>query len=247
MTTLFIADLHLSESRPDISAAFERFVDQQAPNIDRLYVLGDLFEAWIGDDNHNHFIAHIKSLFQRLKIAGVELFFIHGNRDFLIGQRFAQETGMTLLAEHTVIELYNKRYLIMHGDTLCTDDIDYQKFRKLSRRKWWQRLMLSLPLSWRKRIAINARKKSQQQNGQKSEAIMDVNQHAVEAQMRQHQVTQLIHGHTHRPATHHFTLDGAPATRWVLGDWYEQCSWMVISPTEQSLHFEPLQANRCET
>ena len=240
MATLFIADLHLSESRPDILAAFERFIERQIRGIDALYVLGDLFEAWIGDDDQSVFNQQVKALFQRVAMQRVPMYFIHGNRDFLIGQRFANETGMQLLPEQQVIELYGTPTLIMHGDTLCTDDEAYQKFRKRSRSLWWQRMILSLPLIWRRKIAKNARQRSMQANQYKSEAIMDVNQLAVERAMRDTGVQRLIHGHTHRPAIHEFSLADKAAQRIVLGDWYEQGSWLVVTPDAVRLENTPL-------
>lgn len=226
--TLFIADLHLSADRPDISEAFLRFMANDAPKADALYVLGDLFEAWIGDDDHNPFTAQVKQAFHTLTRGGVPCFFIHGNRDFLLGKRFAAETGITLLPEQQVIHLYGQRTLIMHGDSLCTRDLEYMAFRKKSRGWWWPRLMLMLPLAMRRKIAENGRRKSRQNYQHKPQEIMDVTPAEVLRVMREQGVDTLIHGHTHRPAIHHFEMNGKAAKRVVLGDWYSQASVLVV-------------------
>ena len=238
--TLFIADLHLSEDRPDITQAFVRFMRQQAAKAQALYVLGDLFEAWIGDDDQSPFNQEVKLTFRQLVDSGVPVFFIHGNRDFLIGRRFARETGITLLPEQQVIELNGNKVLIMHGDSLCTRDEVFMAFRKKSRGWWWPRLMLSMPLWYRRRVARNARAKSKQHNANKPEYIMDVTPSEVERVMRDAGVTTLIHGHTHRPATHQFMLDGKNATRIVLGDWYSQSSCLTADSAGFSLTDAPL-------
>ncbi|GAA0352623.1 UDP-2,3-diacylglucosamine diphosphatase [Bowmanella denitrificans] len=238
--TLFIADLHLSEDRPDITQAFLRFMQQQAPQAKALYVLGDLFEAWIGDDDQSSFNQQIKAAFRKLTEDGVPVFFIHGNRDFLIGKSFARETGMTLLPELQVIDLHGQKALIMHGDSLCTRDEVFMAFRKKSRGWWWPRLMLAMPLWYRRRVARNARAKSKQHNANKPEYIMDVTPSEVERVMLENGVTLLIHGHTHRPDIHHFRLNNQPAKRIVLGDWYEQGSYLLASDNELTLHHTKL-------
>lgn len=233
--TLFIADLHLSEERSDISELFFHFLQTTARNAQALYILGDLFEVWIGDDNNDAFSDRVAHEIHQLSRLGVPVYFIHGNRDFLLGKKYAKKAGMILLPEHQVIDLYGQRALIMHGDTLCTLDSDYQKFRRKSRKKWWQLMMLSLPLFIRRHIANRARQQSKILNEGKSMTIMDVTQSEVESQMREMGVDLLIHGHTHRPSTHQFKLGDRDAQRIVLGDWYTQGSILVATPQQISL------------
>lgn len=223
--TLFIADLHLCQEEPAITAGFLHFLQREAPHCDALYILGDLFEAWIGDDDPNPLHQKIANALRALP---VPVYFIHGNRDFLIGQRFARDSGMTLLPEEQVLELYGHRLLIMHGDTLCTDDQGYQRFRAKVHQRWIQTLFLALPLFIRKRIATRMRADSKQANQHKSLTIMDVNQQAVEAAMQRQQVRLLIHGHTHRPAIHALTLQGKAAERAVLGAWHSEGSMIQL-------------------
>ncbi|MBC3766746.1 UDP-2,3-diacylglucosamine diphosphatase [Neptunicella marina] len=240
MKTLFIADLHLTESRPDITRAFLDFVQTQAIQCDALYVLGDLFEVWIGDDDNSPLNQQVKSAFKQLHQQNIPVYFIHGNRDFLVGKRFARETGVTLLPEQQVIDLYGTPVLIMHGDSLCTLDTDYQAFRQRSRSWWWKTAILSLPLFIRRKIGDNARQKSQQANQYKSSDIMDVTPSEVTQQMKQAGVNTLIHGHTHRPNVHQFSLNDQSARRIVLGDWFEQNSVLEVTPTSMQLHSSPL-------
>ena len=238
--TYFIADLHLSQSRPDITHCLMDFLDHQLADADALYVLGDLFEYWLGDDHITPLSGQIEQAFRSLAERQIPVFFIHGNRDFLIRQAFANRAGITILPEQTVIDLHGTPTLIMHGDELCTRDLGYQKFRKKARGWWWPRLILSLPLFVRKKIAERGRKKSQQRQHQLSEEIMDVTPDEVTKTMARHQVKQLIHGHTHRPAIHKLEVDHQPAKRVVLGDWYEQGSVCVVDesgPKLQQLHF----------
>ena len=229
MTTLFIADLHLSEQEPAITAGFLRFLAGEARRADALYILGDLFEAWIGDDDPQPLHAEIAAALKGLSASGVPCYFIHGNRDFLLGRRFARASGMTLLPEEQVLDLYGRRVLIMHGDTLCTDDEGYQRFRKKVRNPLIQKIFLALPLRLRLKIAGKMRADSQQANQQKSLAIMDVNPQAVTAAMQRHQVRWLIHGHTHRPAIHTLALLGGDAHRAVLGAWHQEGSMVAVN------------------
>jgi len=233
--TYFIADLHLAENRPDITACFLSFLENDAVHAEKLYVLGDLFEYWLGDDDDSPFVAQVANAFQALSTTGTEIYFIHGNRDFLIGKRFAKKAGITLLPEVTKITLYQQEYLILHGDTLCTLDVDYQQFRRKSRTWWWQAIIKSLPLFVRKKIANNYRQQSAQSKQMKSLDIMDVTPEEVIKVMSDYQVTQMIHGHTHRPNIHSLEVNQQPATRIVLGDWYEQGSWLAITPAEFKL------------
>ncbi|AKC32217.1 UDP-2,3-diacylglucosamine diphosphatase [Candidatus Pantoea carbekii] len=219
--TLFIADIHLSHKEPAVTAVFLHFLETEAQQCDALYLLGDLFEVWLGDD-HSNFL--IQKIADRLKALKVPKFFIHGNRDFLLGQRFACASGMVLLPEEQVLTLYGQRILIMHGDTLCTDDASYQHFRSTVHKRWLQRLFLILPVYLRGQITALVRASSKQVNQNKSISVMDVNQQTVEDVMIHQQVNMLIHGHTHRPAIHNFNLQGKSVQRAVLGAWYQSIS-----------------------
>ncbi|MBJ9257543.1 UDP-2,3-diacylglucosamine diphosphatase [Citrobacter amalonaticus] len=235
MTTLFIADLHLCTEEPAITAGFLRFLAGEARQADALYILGDLFEAWIGDDDPNSLHREIAAAIKAVVDSGVPCFFIHGNRDFLIGKRFARESGMTLLPQEKVLNLYGRQVLILHGDTLCTDDAGYQAFRAKVHQRWLQTLFLALPLCIRKRVAARMRADSKAANRSKSLEIMDVNKHAVIAEMEKHHVQWLIHGHTHRPDVHPLTANGEPAFRVVLGAWHHEGSMVKVTPDDVEL------------
>lgn len=230
MATLFIADLHLQTEEPAITAGFLRFLQGEARSADALYILGDLFEAWIGDDDPNPLHREIAAAIKALVDSGVPCFFIHGNRDFLIGKRFARESGMTLLPEEQVLDLYGRQVLIMHGDTLCTDDTGYLAFRAKVHTPWIQTLFLALPLFIRNRIAAKMRAGSKAANSSKSLSIMDVNPQAVIEVMEKHRVQWLIHGHTHRPDVHTLSANGEPAHRVVLGAWHTEGSMVKVTP-----------------
>ncbi|MBN8480733.1 MAG: UDP-2,3-diacylglucosamine diphosphatase [Xanthomonadales bacterium] len=230
MSTLFVSDLHLDSVRPHILDAFDRFIVEHAPSADALYILGDLFEAWIGDDSGDEAGRRFVDAMKPLRDAHKPCFFIHGNRDFLLGEAYARRAGMTLLADPSVVEIEGVRTLLMHGDTLCTDDTAYQVFRAQARSPAWQRAFLARPRSERETFARQARAESQRYTTDTTNsALMDVNDEAVRAAMRANGCLRLIHGHTHRPATHRFELDGQPAERIVLGDWYEHESWLVLA------------------
>lgn len=230
MTTLFISDLHLDPSRPAIIREFIELIETGARGaFTSLYILGDFVEYWIGDDDKAHGLNDAFDALKRVTQRGIPVFLMHGNRDFLVGENFAKQYGITLLNDPAIIDLYGQSALLMHGDTLCTDDVDYQKFRNMVRDPAWQAGFMNKPLEERRTIVKNLRETSKQATDNKTDAIMDVNQTAVEQAMRKHDVTLLIHGHTHRPAIHEFTLDGHPAKRIVLGDWYEQSSTLQAS------------------
>ncbi len=206
----------------------------EAPSADALYILGDLFEFWIGDDDTSPFNLHIASVIRKVS-SSIPTFFIHGNRDFAIGKRFAEKAGFTILDEQSIVDLYGKRVLISHGDELCTRDIEYMKFRKKSRGWWWPRLVLAMPLNLRKKLAQRGRETSRKNKQQLTEDIMDVTKSEVDRVMSENNVDLFIHGHTHRPKIHQFTLSNQPVKRIVLGDWYTQGSVLVATESEFSL------------
>ncbi len=219
MSIYFISDLHLEEERPDISRAFFDFLDEKGSDMECLYILGDFFENWIGDDERSPFQLSIMEAIRQLTDQGISVYFIHGNRDFLIGEAFADQTGCQLLEEACIIDLYDQKALIMHGDSLCTKDTGYMKFRKNARNPKWQQAFLSRPLKDRQTVARQLREISQAQNQGKKQEIMDVTPEEVIHNLEENKVQLLIHGHTHRPAIHNIEANGKPARRIVLGDW----------------------------
>ena len=237
--TLFVSDLHLDHTRPQIAAAFCSFLRNIA-DTDALYILGDLFEYWIGDDDPIIGLKSVIDSIRELSLAGVPVFFIHGNRDFLIGKVFADFTHCKILQEETVVNLYGTPTLIMHGDTLCTDDVDYQKYRNKVRNRWVQKAILLLSVKQRLKMAQRLRKKSISATQKKQPEIMDVNQKAITKTMLRHGVRLLIHGHTHRSGIHDFTVAGDAYRRIVLGDWYEQGS--VLRCTPEMMRLETIKA-----
>lgn len=227
MTTLFISDLHLDSTRPGITAQFLDFLEREARGAQALYILGDLFEAWIGDDDPDPDKRRVIQGLRAVTSAGVPTFLIHGNRDFLIGKRFCRETGVQLLTDGTVIDLYGRRVLLMHGDLLCTDDHAYQRLRRIVRNPIVQFVMRRLTLRRRQQLAERMRAGSKEHIASMDIAarqIMDVNQDEVRRTLVRFGVDCIIHGHTHRPAVHEMQIDGHAAVRIVLGDWYEQGS-----------------------
>lgn len=227
-STFFISDLHLAPDTPAANEALLGFLRDTAPSADALYVLGDLFEYWIGDEGLSHpFAGEIAGAFRTLTDGGVPVYFMHGNRDFLIGSRFAEASGMLILADPTLVNLYGCPTLLMHGDTLCSDDLEYQKFRAMVRNPAWQQSFLAKPLEERIRMAQEVRGKSEQAKQVKDMAIMDVTQTTVEQALRTHGYPRLIHGHTHRQARHEHRVDGRLCERWVLSDWYQQGSYLT--------------------
>ncbi len=241
MTALFVSDLHLDASRPAATHCFLRFLAGPARDAGNLYILGDLFEAWTGDDAAGPHEQEILAALRRYTGTGRHCLFLRGNRDFLVGTRFAAETGATLLPDEAPADLEGTRALLMHGDTLCTDDHAYQQYRRLVHRPAVQAFYLGLPVRLRSGIAAWARSRSMAANAGKPPAIMDVNPTAVEDAMRRHRVRLLIHGHTHRPAVHALEFDGQLARRIVLGDWYTQGSvlqWTAAGPELRTLAFD---------
>ena len=227
MTTLFISDLHLDGAWPEITSQFLDFLRLEAVAAQGLYILGDLFEAWIGDDDPDTDKTRVRTALRKLTQAGVPCFVMHGNRDFMIGSQFEKDTGVRLIEDGTVVELYGRKVLLMHGDTLCTDDPAYQRLRRIVRNPLVQWVLRHLSLKQRQRLAVKMRAGSKAHIESADRAtpyIMDVNQAAVVGALRDHHVDCVIHGHTHRPAIHDVDVDGHKATRIVLGDWYEQGS-----------------------
>lgn len=241
MTTRFISDLHLEESRPDITDAFLAFLKDKAMKIDALYILGDFFEAWIGDDEHTPLQETIAAALSEVKASGTAIYFMHGNRDFLIGEDYCNRAGAILLDDPSVVNLYGTPYLLMHGDSLCTADVEYQKFRANMRNPQWQQMILQRPLEDRKQMARQLREISMVKNRGKEESIMDVTPEEVVRELEAHGVQKMIHGHTHRPAEHDLNANGAPAKRIVLGDWHENTWWLDVTPDQSpTLHKRPL-------
>jgi UDP-2,3-diacylglucosamine hydrolase len=226
---LFISDLHLSSERPGTSEQFFRFLDEEARRADALYILGDLFEYWVGDDDLSDPLAgKVARALWGLSLEGIFISVMHGNRDFLLSSRFCIVTGATLLADPTIVKLGKSPTLLMHGDTLCTDDHDYQNWRRTARSAEWQKDFLSKSLSERHTAIQELREKSKEVIAAKPADIMDVNQDAVKEAFRVHSVRRLIHGHTHRPARHEIEVDGAKCERWVLPDWYGPGGYLVL-------------------
>ena len=240
MSTLFISDLHLSGERPDIVKLFLEFIATRAQESDTLYILGDLFEVWLGDDFIPPEAQVILNALRDYSNSGRSLYVMHGNRDFLMGERFAELTGCELLPDPSIIDLYGTKTLIGHGDLLCTDDVDYMSFRQQVRNKDWQTAFLAKSVEERIAIAKQARQESKKQTSSIAEEIMDANQNTVEQVMLEHSVNQMIHGHTHRPNTHTFDLENQQRTRIVLGDWYEQGSLLECSEQGCNLQSLPL-------
>jgi len=238
MPVFFISDLHLSQDRPDITRIFLHFLAEIAPRSSTLYILGDLFEVWLGDDMIlPDYQAPIEAL-HKLKAGGTDIRIMHGNRDFLMKETFEKLTGATIIHEPTIIDLYGVQTLLLHGDTLCTDDTEYQKFRLMVRNPQWQADMLARSPQERLALAKQFREISKTETAQKANEIMDVNQVAVEKAMTENNVQQLVHGHTHRPAVHEFMLNGQPARRIVLADWYKSGSYLAVD--EQGYQTHPL-------
>ena len=235
--SLFISDLHLDPERPEHLEALKTLLAEHAGQADALYVLGDLFEAWIGDDDDTPFNQAAIAAFRQFSDSGSKLYFMHGNRDFLLGEDFATACGGTLLEEGTIVDLYGTAAQLMHGDSLCTLDTEYQQFRAMARSPQWQQGMLSQPLEQRRAIAQGMRMQSQGKNANKAENIMDVTPEEVIKSMETAGVQHLIHGHTHRPDVHDVRLTDGTGKRWVLGDW-GKLGWQIVADSERGLRLE---------
>jgi len=229
MSILFISDLHLQADQPAVANAFFRFVREQAPQADALYILGDLFEVWVGDDDDEIFCRQVITALKNLSDSGVPLYFMHGNRDFLIGERFAKETGASILEDPTQLTLFGQQVVLMHGDSLCTDDHEYMEYRAMVRNPQWQQGLLEKPLADRREFAKSLRETSREKGAQKSMEIQDVVAADVNAVFKETGCRLLIHGHTHRPQIHNVEMDGSSEKyyRIVLGDW-EAKGWYLM-------------------
>ncbi len=236
--TLFISDLHMDSEHPEIQRQFFEFLQRDAKGSDALYILGDLFEVWLGDDDDNS--DHLKTIeaLKELSHSGTPIYIQHGNRDFLIGKDFEKNAGCTLLSDPHLLDLYGENVLIMHGDLLCTGDVEYQALRQQVRDPQWQKEILQSPLQVRKQFAKDLRQQSQLKTQAKSEEIMDVSQATVDLYMQEYGIKTLIHGHTHRPGKHQWNRDNTQFQRIVLGDWYAQGS--VLRCHDQQYHLETL-------
>ena len=242
MTTLFVSDLHLDPARPAITRLFLDFLHAEARRADALYILGDLFEAWIGDDDPSEAGDAVAAGLRAVAGAGVPVYFMHGNRDFLLGRDYARRAGMRLLPDPAVVSLYGEPVLLMHGDLLCSDDTAYQAFRAQTRDPAWQQAFLAQPLPARLAFAARAREASMARQremiaGDRStfESVTDVTPATVEATLARFGVATLVHGHTHRPAMHELVAGGRACRRIVLGDWFEQGSLLRVSPGRYDL------------
>ena len=234
--TLFVSDLHLETKRQPMTDLFLRFLRERAPGADALYILGDLFEFWIGDDGADDHAREIQRGLKTLARSGVPIHLLTGNRDLLLGEAFARESGAYLIADPTWVDLYGTRALLMHGDSLCTDDAGYMAFRHLTHSPTWRQTFLNLPLQERRRIIQGLRNDSEARKREKPREIMDVNPEAVRVTYRTAKVRHIIHGHTHREAVHEMNVDGQDCKRYVLGDWTEERgSVLRVSPEVWSL------------
>jgi len=238
---LFISDLHLCPSRPATTAAFQRFLAGPAHSAGTLWILGDLFEYWAGDDDlTDAFNAGIAADIRALVLSGVRVRIISGNRDFLLSQRFTRATGASIEPGTVMVEAGKTRCVLVHGDELCTDDLEYQRYRRMVRNPAWQKMVLLLPLPIRRMIAQRMRRKSENRKGMTRMALMDVNQQAVASLLREHAARCLVHGHTHRPAHHQLVVDGQTCDRWVLSDWHDKATWLELGPDGcATAHTEP--------
>lgn len=233
---LFISDLHLLDSRPNVTQAFLRFLDTTAQNAESLYILGDFFDVWVGDDNGVEEYAEITQALADYSAQGHNVFLMHGNRDFTVGDDFAKQANVTMIPDPHVIEINGEPTLLMHGDSLCTADVEYMEFRKMVRDPQWQQAMLQKPLAERKALGQHIRATSDSKNSLKAANIMDVTPEEVIRVMAEASTLRLIHGHTHRPARHPLEINDQTAERIVLGDWHNK-GWYLIAD-EKGLNLE---------
>ncbi len=233
----FISDLHLCEERPDLRLLFTQYMREIAPQSDALYVLGDLFESWIGDDDDSEFAESIIAQFKTYSNSGKKLYFQHGNRDFLLADEFADKTGGMIIEEVHPITIGEQNAILMHGDSLCWDDVDYLKFRQMVRSEQWQNQLFSQPLAARRAIATDLRQKSKEAQENKAESICDVHPEAVAKALTENNATILIHGHTHRPDIHDLEVAGKHCQRIVLSDWGKQGQYLTINGTDIESHY----------
>ncbi|MBU2012026.1 MAG: UDP-2,3-diacylglucosamine diphosphatase [Gammaproteobacteria bacterium] len=238
---LLISDLHLEEERPDITRAFLHFLATRACQAEALYILGDFFEVWIGDDAITPFQQSIADALRALSERGTRIYLMHGNRDFMLGKGFCRAAGCTLLGDPSVVELGGERVLLMHGDSLCTRDEGYMRLRRLLRNPLSLFILRHLPLSTRRKLARKLRNESRTQTRMKASDIIDVTPELIPRVLAEHGVRTLIHGHTHRPATHELEVDGRPARRIVLGDWDQQ-GW-ALQADESGFQQAPFDLN----
>jgi len=227
MRYLFISDLHLQPERPDITRAFLHCLESRAREADELYILGDFFEVWLGDDEQSPLATEVINSLAKLSAHGTRVYLMHGNRDFLLGKRFCRAAGCTLLPDPHIAQLNGERVLLMHGDSLCTDDLGYMRMRRMLRNPLSLFILRNLSLNQRRKIGRKLRNESREQTRQKPSDITDVNLGEVAETMRKHGVRRLIHGHTHRPAVHQLVISGEPAQRIVLGDW-DRAGWFLL-------------------
>ncbi|USD64344.1 UDP-2,3-diacylglucosamine diphosphatase [Vibrio sp. SCSIO 43136] len=230
MSTLFIADLHLSPAQPELTQCFTDFIYREASQAKCLYVLGDLFDFWLGDDDNSDFANEIRQAFLHLTRQGIECYFVHGNRDFLVNKKFAKDTGVTLLGDEHKITLYGQEAVILHGDTLCIDDVQYQAFRAKVHQPWLQWVFNKIPMAIRKKIVKNIQGKARDTKQEKSQQIMDVTPDEVVKVMDKHQVNLMIHGHTHRPDRHILHTKQGESVRIVLPDWRDFGYALKVEP-----------------
>ena len=234
MSTLFISDLHLDSKRPNVINFFINFLNNLSHDIKAIYILGDFVEYWVGDDDPAVGLQEVFKLIKKIS-KKIDIYFMHGNRDFMISKKYCEENGMKLLDDPTIINLYNRKILLMHGDTLCIDDKEYQKFRHMVRSEEWQKEMLKKSLSERLLLAKNLREKSKNETYNKDEFIMDVNSEEVKKIILNYNVDILIHGHTHRPNIHKILCNGKEVKRIVLGDWYDKCYVLELNQDKVSI------------
>lgn len=239
MSDLFISDLHLGPDRPDLFKAFCTFISKLDSDVEQLYILGDLFDVWVGDDDANHFQNEVIARLKMLEKRHIRLFVMRGNRDFLYGKRFEREAGATLLPDHYLYQCGPHRALLMHGDLLCSDDRDYLRYRSIVRNPLIFNLLRCLPMPLKRQIGKKLRAKSSQENQQKSMTIMDITETALLQTVRRYSVGRIIHGHTHRPGTSRHQLGGHQLERMVLGDWGDKVWWIVRDSRGFSLQSRP--------